>query len=368
LRFAWRTRAAACAALALTACGRGGGDKVEEITLRVPGWTLERAAMVGGEHATPDAALYDVISVEEDAAGNFYALNQGDKRILAFDSTGRFLRAIGRRGKGPGEMLAPLAIAPWGADGLFVLDPVNARLNRFRRSDGAFLGAAPAGGEGISLRRMRMTPDGRVFVEAHRPTVLTGARTSQPFVALMDTLTGNLTRVLELDPVSRLQVKQESGVRVMDRPFSPRPVWAVDSRGDVLFGTGSTFEVFRQAGGQRQVVVRGEGEAQPVTGFDRQAFLDRRRQQANAAGIDFPETKPFYNDLLTDTDDRVWVQTPRAEGSRAWEIFDRSGRKAGELLLPAKTYLRGISRGSLYVVQLDDNDVETLLRFRLRRS
>ena len=372
MRSAWKPGAPssllALAALALSACGGAGGEEIREVSLAVPGWTMERAASVGGADAPPEATLYDVISVAEDPAGNIYALNQGDKRILVFDSTGAFQRSIGRRGKGPGEFLAPLAMVAAGSDGLYVLDPVNGRLNRFRRSDGTFIDAVAAGTGGLSLRRMELAGDGTLLVEAHAPTVLTGAAVSEPFVARLDTLSGAVTPVVKLDTVSRLQLKGEQGMRVMDVPFAPRPVWTVDDRGNVLLGTGQKYEVFRQAGERRELAVRGQGEPLPVTEADRQAFLERRKQRRNAGEIPFPDTKPFFNELRAGPGGDLWVQTPRVGGGRAWEIFDRSGRRLGELRLPAKSYLRGISRGSLYVVQLDEDDVETLVRYRLRRG
>ena len=57
--------------------------------------------------------------------------NSGGFELLLFDSSGRFQRAIGRKGKGPGEFQGPISLFAWRADSVAVYDPATLRWTVF---------------------------------------------------------------------------------------------------------------------------------------------------------------------------------------------------------------------------------------------
>ncbi len=64
--------------------------------------------------------------VQVDGQGRYWVV-QNEHVPLVFDSTGKFLRALGTRGQGPGEFERVRAVVPLGADTTLVLDPGNGR-------------------------------------------------------------------------------------------------------------------------------------------------------------------------------------------------------------------------------------------------
>ncbi|HEV3050015.1 MAG TPA: 6-bladed beta-propeller, partial [Longimicrobium sp.] len=322
-------------AAAASACGLGQAaepDAPERASTTVPGWSLQPGASVGGINASEQEQLFTVTAVAEDPQGNFYVANFGDKRILVFDAEGTWLRTIGRAGQGPGEFTAPRAVAAVGADGLFVLDLSAARLSRFRRSDGAYLGSASIPSKAGLPVDMKVTPEGGVAVE-FRPRTQTGIN-APAYIAPVDTLTGavDAARAVRLDTVSRFQLKEKKDgrttVRTMDVPFSPKPVWALERGGAVLFGTGAQFVVSRAQGAARTEAFRGEGEPMPTTRADRQRYFSEPARAALRDNKDFvfPETKPFYTDLKVDSDGRLWLNVPAPHAGERWQVRDASGR------------------------------------------
>jgi hypothetical protein len=366
-----------CAGLALAlaaACAPGEAAEtaaaVAEPTLNVAGWSLREQARVGGPQADEATALFTVAAVAEDADGQFYVSNFGDKRVLVFDSTGAHLRTIGRGGKGPGEFSAPRAVAALGDD-VFVLDMGPSRISRFRRADGTHLGD-------VTLPRnlgvpvdMRAAPDGRVAVE-YRGSPLAPVQ-SPPVVVPVDPRTGvlDMAAAVRMDTVPRVQVKEEKGkrrsLRTLDLPFAPRPVWDLQPGGGLAFGNGAEFVVRRAVGGAISELFRGEGRALPVTRDDRERFFEEPARKSLRDKIRFPETKPFFTGLRVDDAGNLWVNVPSAGEGERWEVRDPSGRTRGELRLPPGARLLYLGRGSAYVVQKDENDVETVVRFALVR-
>lgn len=361
-------------ALAAAACGTdappAGG--LDGMALDVPGWRLERAAQVGGQDADEDHMLYGAQIVSEDAEGRFYVLNFGDRRLQVFDSTGRFVRNVGRKGKGPGEFTSPMAAVPVGADALFVLEAVPARLMRFRRSTGEFAGDVPIEIKGMAPLRLVAAPDGGLLVELRTllndPTKIVSAST----VAWVDTATGAVRPVVQLDSVTRVRrsARQRGGTSstVMDPPFAPRPVWSPDGRGGVLYGDGAEFAVYRAAAGAAPALAfRGQGAAAAVTRADRERILSTPRGKM-LEDYEFPARKPFFSGLGLDPQGLVWVQRPGESGVESWEVREPDGTRRGELRLPPLARVLGVSATSVYVVQKDELDVETLYRYRLIRG
>lgn len=364
---------AAVLAFSAVACGTGQAAEAEapaQPATTVAGWTLQPDVRVGGANAGEQEQLFTVTSVAEDPQGRFYVSNFGDKRVLVFDATGAWQRTIGRGGKGPGEFTAPRSIAVAGTDGLFVLDVTAGRLNRFRRSDGAYLGSVTLPTTAGLPIDMRATPEGAVSIE-FRPRVSSGVN-SAAYIVRVDTLTGALDAArVQLDTVARFELREEKAgrktVRSMDVPFSPRPVWAVEKNGGVLFGTGAQFVVNRARGAARAEAFRGEGEAVEVTSADKRRYFSEPARASLRDNEDFvfPRTKPFYTDLKVDPEGRVWLNVPAGHAGERWQVREASGRVLGEVSLPAGQRLMSLGRDAMYVLTRDETDVETVERLRI---
>jgi hypothetical protein len=359
------------AVLGLAGCAgvdRGSGAAGEDLALDVPGWRLERAASVGGEAADERSMLYSAQIVSEDPEGRFYVLNMGDRRIAVFDSAGRFVRTLGNRGHGPGEFNSPIALAPAG-DEMYVLDAVPARLMRYRRNDGAFVGDLPLEAKSSVPMRMEVGRDGRVAVELKPMSPRTSEVTTASLVGWVDAA-GGITPMVDLDSVTRLRHNTDTpqGTRslVMDAPFAPRPVWTLDGHGGVLFGHGREYIVYHATPAGRALAFRGDGEAAAVTQVDRDGFLSSVRGR-QLRDVQFPERKGFFGRLVVDPQGLVWVQRPGESLTETWEVRTLDGRRLGRLQVPAGMRVLAVTPHSLYVVQKDELDVETLHRYRLLR-
>lgn len=69
-----------------------------------------------------------------------YVVDTGSSRVLVFDFDGRFVRAIGRKGQGPGEFSRPTGACPLAGGGIAVADFGNGRIQVFD-TEGTFVRA-----------------------------------------------------------------------------------------------------------------------------------------------------------------------------------------------------------------------------------
>jgi hypothetical protein len=107
-------------------------DRDRPLTGQAPvAWSVGQAE--GADHEM----FGSVTAVAFDASENLYVLDNQSARVMVYDRSGRFVRQIGKRGGGPGELQAPftLLVAPDGT--LYVGDPMRRGYSVFG-PDGAF--------------------------------------------------------------------------------------------------------------------------------------------------------------------------------------------------------------------------------------
>ncbi|HST62372.1 MAG TPA: 6-bladed beta-propeller [Longimicrobium sp.] len=80
----------------------------------------------------------EVSSVAFDAAENLYVLDRQSGRVMVYDRTGRFLRQIGKKGQGPGELIQPMDLL-FATDGTLVVSDLGRFGYSLFRTDGTFV-------------------------------------------------------------------------------------------------------------------------------------------------------------------------------------------------------------------------------------
>ncbi len=70
---------------------------------------LKEELSIGNEN-NGQTAFYLNVTFTIDEAGNYYILDQGNKRVQKFDRDGKYLLTIGCQGQGPGEFQNPGAV------------------------------------------------------------------------------------------------------------------------------------------------------------------------------------------------------------------------------------------------------------------
>ena len=96
-----------------------------------------------------------------------------------------------------------------------------------------------------------------------------------------------------------------------------------------------------------------------------------RRQAARWVDeVPFPEQMPAYQSLKDDVIGNLWVEQYRApwEDQPDWWVFDPEGRWLGELSVPKDFRIDQIGADYLLGVRRDENRVEYVTMFELRRG
>lgn len=280
--------AAAC--LAATAAGAAAQPQVRIPTQeRVLAGTPTQVFAIGTEEGRSWEMFSTVQQLAFDRSDNLYVLDRGNTRVLVFDRTGRFVREVGKKGDGPGELQVPMSIAVL-ADGTLAVSDLAHRNLSLYGPDGAFRRSIPYGEDlGMFGREMYPHPAGGV-VGFSRPLGERGGSgriTRQNSLTRLP-LTGASTALFRIPEVVNVQTTnsgsgtaQRREMRMeMARIFSPRTAWGVLPDGSlaVAHTNGYTVKIVGPDGRERRWVQR-PMRTRLTTEADKENYRERRRRE-----------------------------------------------------------------------------------------
>lgn len=339
-------------------------------------WQFVEDFRIGGGADDPDG-LSDLKGILSTRSGNIWALEASTQNIRVFDSLGKPLRTIGRRGQGPGEFLWPdgMALAPDGV--IWVHDPQNGRFSLFSET-GDFLTQqiAPAQGRawvwtgGID-RAGRIWDEVFGHLEGDEPKRT--LRRAEPDWSRADTVSlpscrppgwtsgdGSYWKPLE---GSRGGARYSVGI-----PFYPGPVLAFDWAGGAVWcaPTGAEYRMFKLGIEQHDTVARIHRGATPlpVTPAERDSAIAGIRKflaSINEPDPDWsriPTVKPVIQSAFVDDAARLWVQRGTVDGTSLFEIHSAGGGAIAEVRIPHTiiSWVRPVTRDNVVWLAARDRD------------
>lgn len=351
--------------------------------------------------AVDDTSLFtEIAEFDVDAAGRLWVYDQPTSRVFLFATDGTLLRAIGRKGAGPGEFYTNSGMLTLADTGLALWDPRNGRITFLTnagdyrtswitptsfstqnglvgdRSGTLYLRRpvrAPREGEVIGRLGLVRLKDGGAFADSLAPPEVDVP--SHVYVAVR-TSGGGTSR---------------SGASVS---FAPRYLWAWHPDGWFVVGNGATYEITLHRTGAKPVVIRREVPRVSVDDDERaeeEARILFTMRQLDPGwrwqGPAIPQAKAPLRDLFVARDGRIWAQVatpsrriPDAElpeqrenaipirhfrSPVEYEVFAPDGRFLGRVVFPPRTGLTEADGEFVWGVARDENDLPGVVRFRL---
>ena len=346
-----------------------------------PQWTLVEELRFGNGESEP-YTFSDIRGIGVGDGGRIFVLDYKVQEIRMFDASGKFIKLAARRGRGPGEISNANGLA-MGPDGsIWVNDPSNSRFSVFK-PDGSFLRqhVVPIRGYGFIWEGVVDTNNRVVdplFVPGPKgESSVHSRRLSADGTEERDTLETACGRTTAARPW--LAQNKTGGGMVMNVPFTPTPRVRYEPRGFVWCTPSAEYRVARVRLGSSDTVAIAQRTVPPVpvSSQERATAVARadsalgRFESKNADFSQIPRTKPFIDDLYVDDGGRLWVRRPSPDPKMTiMDVFDDRGRFLATVRAPFRldSYRRPLIRGdTMYAVALDDDDVQNVVRARIRR-
>jgi hypothetical protein len=302
--------------------------------------------------------------------------------LRVFDSTGQWVRDLGRRGSGPGEFegLGWVHLGP--GDTIVTFEPMNRRVSVFD-SEGPFqrlFSLRPPGGR--QAPDLRGVLDDGLLVLANefvprveRPTLVTRAT-----VAYRYTSVGEVLDLLTPLPLTEVILVPDGGI--WTRPYETTATISVLP--DRFFvGSTAAFDIrtYRPDGTVERIVRRPE-TSRPLASGEYDAAVDslveswggtdatlRARVRRIYERIPAPARRPAFSRVLATQEGGLWLQhygTP-TRASDLVSVFNESGRWLGDVDLPDRFWPLQVGAGYVLGTWSDADGVAHVRLHRTRR-
>lgn len=365
---------AAAGLLALAACTGASAD--EGAADRLLADEAQTVYSLGRTNGTDTETFQHVSGLAFDADDNLYVLDGGRGRVLVFGPDGAFVRQIGKKGQGPGELAAPLQVAVT-REGLVVVSDLGRRGFAVFGRDGTYLRNIPfQDGRGVAGLELRAHPQAG-FVTAYQP--VPGRDPDTKGVEIVH---------IPVDgsgaPATLFTVPPGSGSAGMIDPrlpaFTPRVHWGVLPDGGVAAAHTARYEVAVAGPDGKQSRTLGRPiEPRRVTTADREGERAKRMESLEHEGsklspeshravlamideLRFADVMPVIDGFLVDPAGYVWVKRTGAGGEEPGpiDLFAPDGTYAGSV--QGLTMPQAVSAsGRAASLERDDDYVERVV-------
>lgn len=329
---------------------------------------------------------------------DLYVLDEQAQHVRVFDSAGVYVETLGGRGEGPGEFGYAEAIAFLPDGRLVVRDSRNQRISVFGPEPGQVDQWGFDAGNSGSNHPLHTDVQGRTYLNTRdlsRTDWVMHIIVLGPDGTHLDTLPEPSSPVER--PVLTAEHTAEWGTSRTSAhvPFSPVFQWTVHPNGRFLTGLPSEYRINvpREDG-----VLRIERTATPAPIQDEERAQARERAVRGMRDTDpdwswtgppIPDHKPFYQQLLTGRDGRIWVrlwtEASRVENENhdpddprsapatwiepvRYDVFEADGTYLGVVVPPEDfwPYTNPVFDGDhVWAVTRDELGVQRVVRFRI---
>ena len=407
----------AMAALTAACGGRGGtggpeivtdtvGDTIVVRTVSGSVWGGDAHLVAGvsvGELEGDDdymfGRLYDIAVDDDD---NLFVLDGQDQAVRVFDAGGKFVRKLGRKGQGPGELWDAEAMALLPDGRVVVRDPGNTRVQLFGPGPDEESAWEYTAGGITSSTALWTDREGRTYLWA-----LDTSKSARSWTLALTVLgpDGSVVGTIQ-EPYADFRPVgwpiEVGGIKsYVTLPFSPHASWTIHPSGAVVSGTGdATGDAYRINLQRPDGVLRIERVHEPVRVSRGEAAHVRDDMQRSIRrampgwiydGPEIPDTKPVFYGLYAGRDGRIWVSVSTAGREIAnedhdpadplsspvrwraplrFDVFEPDGTYLGAVVPPGDftTYPRPVfDTDDIWAVTRDALDVERVVRYRMVR-
>ncbi len=332
-------------------------------------WRIVEDLRIGSAEGEGPTSFNQIAALTVDPAGRIYVLDRQAQEIRVFDSTGAFVRTIGRKGSGPTEFQEAIGMV-WDRRGrLLVVDQRNARYSVFDTA-GRLVAEHPRPLTGFFV----WTWQGGIDTAGtlHETYRIIGPSSSTSLLSLDSSLKVTDTFPLPSYEGESYRIERPDMFVSYSVPFTPGLVWTFDPRGYIWLGVTAPYRIYQtRLRGDTVRILERAYEAVPVAADEKDSAVAGLKSFTDQGGrVDpsrIPDVKPAFAGFFLDDRGHLWVEpVVKQEQGRVFDVFDPEGRYLGRVYSGFRLQSNPTFRGDrLYAVTEDENGIPYIVRARI---
>ncbi len=318
-------------------------------------FNMEEELSIGEAEGREDYMFSLIVSIDVDDEGNIYVLDIKERHIKVFNSDGRLMRIIGRKGQGPGEFQRPYTVQITAQNDVVVWDVMIQRLHFFSL-DGEY-------NKSISTANL------------FNPPVINseGNIVSLVNIDVAENPKYELQKLdLELNPLAFYYSYQRPNFsRGGLNPFRSNLQWAVTNNNEIVCGhpdEGYELKIFNQQGKITRNIVK---DYTPVKIPDETIKRATKQRLPPGSFYSIPKYYSAFRWIIVDEDSRIFVCTwerTKDKTGRYYDVFSPEGKFIAKIPLRHEMLMGRpiiLKRNKLYLVEADEEGYQYVKRYKV---
>jgi len=287
-------------------------------------------------------------SIAVDEKERIYVLDTKEAHVKVFDKNGDYVKTVGRKGQGPGEMSLPFSICITSQNEIMVQDLNNHRI-MFYSLDGNFI---------KSLSTAKIIIVGSNIDSKGNIIGIVSTRGPEKQIIELKKFDSNLNYLYSLSSFSL-----PSGSSTFN-PFMPELCWAVSKEDSVICGYPEKYEI-KVYNSEGNVIKRVIKDFKPVK-ITQEEIEEEKKRLPGPMKLDIPQYHSVYRDITIDEENRIFVQTwERAENEEGYyyDVFDSEGKYIAKI--PLKFPPQVWKKNKLFTIEEDEDGFQFVKRYKV---
>jgi|GEM_PF-1797264 len=337
----------------------------------LPHWVIEPETLIA---ETEDYMPGRIDNLRVMPDGSIIILDRTPVSIHQFDASGQWVKQVTREGSGPGELeqWSQLRHTPDG----FAVSRMDGSIMMYEAgSDGSFGFARDMNIETedrqVAFLR-KLGADRLLYQRTLSISTMDVGNPDELLPEFRDVTFFVLDETGEVVQDSLIAIRQHSGIidmgeggsyiRIYSLPWRFSNSYTFTENGNIIKGDPETGKIITMNANGEEIsrdvfrLERREVTAQDIRGALEDMEMPRELHRRAEARI--RSHKPAFTRILTDDNNRLWLQTSRDnEDGFTYVVTDMSGNPLGQVELPVNHNLAAIQNGRLYIRYTPDDDL-----------
>ena len=318
-------------------------------------FSLVEELSIGEADGRKDYMFSLIVSIDVDNKGNIYVLDIKENHIKVFNSNGRLIRIIGRKGQGPGEFQRPFTVQITAQNEVVIWDVMVRKLHFFSL-DGEYK-------KSISFEKLFNQP----ILNSE------GNIVSLVNVDVAENPKYELQKLdLELNPLTfYYSFPKQDLVRDGYNSFRSSLKWAVTNNNEIVCGhpdEGYDLKIFNPEGKITKYIIK---DYTPIKIPAEEIKRATKQQLPPGRFYSIPKYYSAFRHIIVDEDNRIFVFTrerPKDKVGRYYDVFSPEGKFISkipirhEMLMSKPIIFKG---NKLYLVDADEDGYQYVKRYKV---